>query len=49
MPYCFRMELGRRILSGAAAVNEKSNEITAMPKVPESIEIKGQVVMIDAM
>jgi predicted transposase YbfD/YdcC len=30
-------------------VEEKSNEITAIPKVLESIEIKGQVVTIDAM
>ena len=30
-------------------MEEKSNEITAIPKVLESIEIKGQVVTIDAM
>lgn len=30
-------------------MDEKSNEITAIPKVLESIEIKGQVVTIDAM
>ncbi len=34
---------------GQKAVEEKSNEITAIPKVLESIEIKGQVVTIDAM
>ena len=34
---------------GQRAVEEKSNEITAIPKVLESIEIKGQVVTIDAM
>lgn len=34
---------------GQKAVDEKSNEITAIPKVLESIEIKGQVVRIDAM
>ena len=34
---------------GQKAVDEKSNEITAIPKVLESIEIKGQVVTIDAM
>ena len=34
---------------GQQAVEEKSNEITAIPKVLESIEIKGQVVTIDAM
>ena len=30
-------------------MEEKSNEITAIPKVLESIEIKGQVVTVDAM
>lgn len=34
---------------GQKAVEEKSNEITAIPKVLEAIEIKGQVVTIDAM
>lgn len=34
---------------GQKAVDKKSNEITAIPKVLESIEIKGQVVTIDAM
>ena len=34
---------------GQRAVDEKSNEITAIPKVLEFIEIKGQVVTIDAM
>ena len=34
---------------GQKAVAEKSNEITAIPRVLESIEIKGQVVTIDAM
>lgn len=34
---------------GQKAVEEKSNEITAIPKVLETIEIKGQVVTIDAM
>ena len=34
---------------GQKAVDEKSNEITAIPRVLESIEIKGQVVTIDAM
>ena len=34
---------------GQKAVEEKSNEITAIPKVLESIEIKGQVVTINAM
>lgn len=34
---------------GQKAVEEKSNEITAIPKVLESIEIEGQIVTIDAM
>lgn len=34
---------------GQKAVEEKSNEITAIPEVLEAIEIKGQVVTIDAM
>ena len=34
---------------GQKAVEEKSNEITAIPRVLESIEIKGQIVTIDAM
>ena len=34
---------------GQKAVSEKSNEITAIPEVLEAVEIKGQVVTIDAM
>lgn len=34
---------------GQKTVEEKSNEITAIPQVLEAIEIKGQVVTIDAM
>lgn len=34
---------------GQKAVEEKSNEITAIPEVLDAIEIKGQVVTIDAM
>lgn len=34
---------------GQKAVDEKSNEITAIPQVLEKIQIKGQVVTIDAM
>lgn len=34
---------------GQKTVNEKSNEITAIPQVLDAIEIKGQVVTIDAM
>ena len=34
---------------GQKAVEEKSNEITAIPKLLERIQVKGQVVTIDAM
>ncbi len=34
---------------GQKAVEEKSNEITAIPKLLEQIQIKGQIVTIDAM
>lgn len=34
---------------GQKTVSEKSNEITAIPQVLEAIEIKGQVITIDAM
>lgn len=34
---------------GQKAVEEKSNEITAIPKLLERIQIKGQIVTIDAM
>ncbi len=34
---------------GQKAVNEKSNEITAIPELLESIQIKDQIVTIDAM
>ena len=34
---------------GQKAVDAKSNEITAIPQVLEKIQIKGQVVTIDAM
>ena len=34
---------------GQKAVSEKSNEITAIPELLEKIQIKGQVVTIDAM
>lgn len=34
---------------GQKAVSEKSNEITAIPEVMEMVEIKGQVVTMDAM
>lgn len=34
---------------GQKAVNEKSNEITAIPELLEKIQIKGQIITIDAM
>ena len=34
---------------GQRAVEEKSNEITAIPKLLERIQVKGQIVTIDAM
>ena len=34
---------------GQKAVEEKSNEITAIPKLVERIQVKGQIVTIDAM
>lgn len=34
---------------GQKAVEEKSNEITAIPKLLNKIQIKGQIVTIDAM
>ena len=34
---------------GQKAVGEKSNEITAIPELPEKIQIKGQIITIDAM
>jgi predicted transposase YbfD/YdcC len=37
------------LVLGQAAVDEKSNEITAIPKVLDMIDIKGDVVTIDAM
>jgi predicted transposase YbfD/YdcC len=38
-----------RLTLGQIAVDEKSNEITAIPRLLEMIEIKGAVVSIDAM
>lgn len=34
---------------GQKAVEEKSNEITAIPELLDKIQIKGQIVTIDAM
>lgn len=34
---------------GQKAVNEKSNEITAIPELLEKIQVKGQIITIDAM
>jgi predicted transposase YbfD/YdcC len=37
------------LLLGQVAVDEKSNEITAIPKLLETLELKGALVTIDAM
>lgn len=34
---------------GQKAVNEKSNEITAIPELLDKIQIKGQIITVDAM
>ena len=34
---------------GQKAVNEKSSEITAIPELIERLQIKGQIITIDAM
>lgn len=38
-----------RLVLGEQAVDEKSNEITAIPKLLEQLELKGAIVTIDAM
>jgi len=38
-----------QILLGQVAVDEKSNEITAIPKLLEMLELKGAIITIDAM
>ncbi len=38
-----------KIILGQVAVDEKSNEITAIPKLLELIDVKGSTVTIDAM
>ena len=40
---CFRGKIGQ------TAVQDKSNEITAIPKLLELMDLKGAVVTIDAM
>jgi predicted transposase YbfD/YdcC len=40
---------GRRLILGQEAVHEKSNEITAIPKLLEMIDVSGAIVTIDAM
>ena len=41
--------LANRLVLGQVACDEKSNEITAVPKLLELLEIKGCIVTIDAM
>jgi len=38
-----------RLVLGQEATEEKSNEITAIPKLLEVLELKGCIVTIDAM
>ena len=40
---------GLRICLGQVAVDDKSNEITAVPKLLEFLELQGAVVTLDAM
>lgn len=40
---------GNRLVFGQVAVQDKSNEITAIPKLLELMDLKGAVVTIDAM
>jgi predicted transposase YbfD/YdcC len=42
-------EGGNRVVFGQVAVADKSNEITAIPKLLELMDLKGAVVTIDAM
>ena len=43
------MEQGGRLLFVAKTVEKKSNENTAIPELLEQMQIKGQIIMIDAM
>ncbi len=47
MVSAYQSELG--IALGQIKVDEKSNEITAIPKLPDSLDIKGCVITMDAM
>ena len=47
--YCFCTEQRRRLLHGQGAVIEKSSEITAVPLLLETIQIKDNIVITDAM
>jgi predicted transposase YbfD/YdcC len=40
---------GNRLVFGQVAVEDKSNEITAIPKLLELMDLKGSVVTVDAM
>lgn len=41
--------VNNRVLLGCQSVDEKSNEITAIPKLLELLELKGAIITIDAM
>lgn len=41
--------VGKNVMLGQQAVDEKSNEITAIPELLKSLQLKGAIVTIDAM
>jgi predicted transposase YbfD/YdcC len=49
MVSAFVSQGGNRLVFGQVAVQDKSNEITAIPKLLELMDLKGAIVTIDAM
>lgn len=47
-PYCQRSRC-KRVLPGQRLVKEKTNEITAIPELLDSLNIKGTIITTDAM
>ena len=47
VPEVFGISLG--LILGQKRVNEKTNEITAIPELLDMLEIKGCIITIDAM
>lgn len=41
--------VGNRIVLGSESVDHKSNEITAIPELLKSLELKGAIFTMDAM